>query len=103
MPRLMLLKASYRRIHAPMLKLIERITAEQPDRTVAVLVPVIAKPHWWQALLHTRHAARLSQALLRYGGDKVVVINVPLHVEAASIEEGLIPEERLDEAKQAAE
>ncbi|MBE7220595.1 MAG: APC family permease, partial [Caulobacteraceae bacterium] len=55
-PRLMLLKASYRRIHAPMLKLIERITAEQPDRTVAVLVPVIAKPHWWQALLHTRHA-----------------------------------------------
>ena len=102
-PRLMVLKASYRRIHAPLLKLIERITAEQPERTVAVLVPVIAKPHWWQLLLHTRHAARLSQALLRYGGDRVVVINVPLHIDTASMEEGLIDEERPQMRARAAE
>ena len=102
-PRLMVLKASYRRIHAPVLKLIERITAEQPERTVAVLVPVIAKPHWWQALLHTRHASRLSQALLRFGGDKVVVINVPLHVEAGIPDDGLIEEERPEICARAAE
>ena len=93
-PRLMLLKASFRRIHAPILKLIERITAEQPDRTVAVLVPVIAKPHWWQFFLHTAHASKLSRALLRYGGDRVVVINVPFHTEPATLGEGLIEEER---------
>ncbi|MDX7952031.1 APC family permease [Lichenihabitans sp. Uapishka_5] len=102
-PRLMVLQASYRRIHAPLLKLIERIQAEQPDRIVAVLVPVIAKPHWWQALLHTRHASRLSQSLLRYGGDKVVVINVPLHVGADLPEDGLIDQERPAVRRQAAE
>jgi hypothetical protein len=61
---------------------------------VAVLVPVIAKPHWWQFFLHTAHSRKLSQALLRYGGDKVVVINVPFHTEAAEIREGLIEEEQ---------
>jgi hypothetical protein len=93
-PRLMLLKASYRRIHAPILKLIERIAADQPERTVAVLVPVIAKPHWWQFFLHTAHATKLSRALLRYGGDRVVVINVPFHTEPATLREGLIEEEQ---------
>ena len=93
-PRLMLLQATFRRIHAPLLKLIERLRREHPNRVIAVLIPFVAKTRIWQHLLHTRHASRLSHALLRFGGDEVVVIDIPWHVERETIEAGLIPEER---------
>ena len=93
-PRLMLLQATYRRIHAPLLRLIERVRRDQPDRVIAVLVPTVAKTHLWQHLLHTHHTARLSQALLRFGGDGVVVVNIPWHLDRERIDGALIPEER---------
>ncbi len=93
-PRLMLLQATFRRIHAPLLRLIERLRRDQPDRTVAVLVPTVAKTHLWQHLLHTHNAARLSQALMRFGGDGVVVVTIPWHLEDERVDDALIPEER---------
>ena len=102
-PRLMLLQATFRRIHAPLLRLIERIRREQPDRVIAVLVPTVAKTHLWQHLLHTHHTARLSQALLRFGGDDVVVVNIPWHLDRERIDDALIPEERHGFAKEHAD
>jgi amino acid transporter len=96
-PRLMLLQAPFRRIHAPLLRLIERLRREQPGRTVAVLVPTVAKTHLWQHLLHTHNAGRLSQALMRFGGDGVVVVNIPWHLEPQRVDDALIPEERRGE------
>ncbi len=96
-PRLMLLQATFRRIHAPLLRLVERLRHEAPDRTVAVLVPTVAKTHLWQHLLHTHNAARLGHALMRFGGDGVVVVNIPWHLEAERFDDALIPEERRGE------
>ena len=96
-PRLMLLQATFRRIHAPLLRLVERLKRDQPDRTVAVLVPTVAKTHLWQHLLHTHNAARLGQALMRFGGEGVVVVNIPWHLEAERFDDALIPEERRSE------
>ena len=93
-PRLMLLQATFRRIQAPLLRLIERLRREQPGRTLVVLVPTVAKTHLWQHLLHTHNAARLSQALIRFGGDGVVVVNIPWHLEPERVDDALIPEER---------
>ncbi len=93
-PRLMLLQATFRRIHVPLLRLIERLRHEAPGRTIAVLVPTVAKTRLWHHLLHTHKAARLAQALLRFGGEGVVVINIPWHMEPERIEAALIPEER---------
>jgi hypothetical protein len=92
-PRLMLLQSSYRRLHSPLLRLIERITQANPDRVVAVLVPELVKQTWWQYLLHTQRAKRLGSAILRYGGSKVVVIRVPWHLEEPQVQEALEPEE----------
>ncbi len=72
----MLLQTTFRRIDVPLLRLIERLRRNQPNRTVAVLVPTVAKTHVWQHLLHTHNAARLSTALMCFGGDDAVVINI---------------------------
>ncbi len=76
-PRLMLLPAPFREIHGPLLELIERLDAETPGRSVAVLIPELVLTHGWERLLHTRRAERLRTALLKHGGPRLNVIISP--------------------------
>ena len=93
-PRLVLLQATYRRIPAPLPRFVERIHRREPERTIAVLVPTVAKTHLRQHLLHTHDTARLSRALMRFGGDSVVVVTIPWHFDAERLGAALIPEAR---------
>lgn len=86
-PRVVMLPARYRQIHAPLLGLIEAIEKKHPDRLVAVLIPEVVKRHWWQYILHTHRARRLRSMLLRYGGSRTVVINLPWYLEEPRIGE----------------
>jgi amino acid transporter len=92
-PRLVMLPAPFRRIHVPLLELIERLQADHPVRTIAVLIPEIVKLRWWQHLLHMHRARRLRNALQRYGGSDLVVISAPWYLEEPEIQEALVPEE----------
>ena len=100
-PRLVLMETPYRRIQAPLLEFIEELQRDDPERTVAVLIPQIVKRRWWQHLLHTHRAQRLRSALLRYAGSKVVVIDMPWYLEEPRVDEGLMPEEIAAEALKA--
>ena len=97
-PRLELLQALYRRIEEPLLELIKASEEHRPNRRIAVVIPEVAKEHWWQYLLHTRRARRLRAALMRYGGSRLVLITIPWYLEEPSIEEAL-EEEREDAEK----
>jgi hypothetical protein len=44
--------------------LIKRLEEENPERTIAVLIPELVKTHWWQYLLHDGRARRLLSAVL---------------------------------------
>jgi amino acid transporter len=92
-PQLVYLSAPYRRIHAPLLKLIKEIEAQNPDRSVAVLIPEIVPSHWWQYLLSSPRARRLRSALLDYGGSRVAVIGMPWYATEPRIEQGMTEEE----------
>jgi amino acid transporter len=94
-PQLVLLEAHYRRLEGPLLKFIAETEKDNRNRLIAVLVPQLVKERWWQYLLHGRRARRLCAALLRYGGSRVVVINVPWYLQEPQIEEGLEQEELL--------
>jgi amino acid transporter len=76
-PRLMLIPAPYRQLGEPLLRLIEKLDAEAPERTVAVLVPETVKDRWWQQLLHMHRAGRLRTYLMKHGGPRVTVVTVP--------------------------
>jgi 23S rRNA A2030 N6-methylase RlmJ len=82
----------------PLLQFVERLQAEHPARTIAVLIPEVVKRRWWQNLLHTHRARRLRNALLRYGGSGLVVMNAPWYLEEPRIEEALVPEEARPQA-----
>ena len=73
----MLLGAPFREIHGPLLDFIEKLDADTPGRSVAVLIPELVLAHGWERILHTRRAERLRRALLRHGGPRLNVIITP--------------------------
>ena len=76
-PRLVQIPAPYREIDGPVLDLVERIDADTPGRSVAILIPELVLTHWWQHLLHSRRATRLRTALLAHAGPRLMVISSP--------------------------
>ncbi len=76
-PRLLQIPAPYREIDGPLLKLVERIDADTPGRSVAILIPELVLRHWWQRLLHGRRAARLRAALIEHAGPRLMVVTSP--------------------------
>ena len=93
-PRLLLLRSDYRLLHAPLLKLIKQLQDEFPRKTIAVLLPELVKTSWWQFLLHTHRARRLRSRLLRFGGSRLVIINIPWYLKEPRPEQGIIEESR---------
>jgi hypothetical protein len=85
-PRLMILQAQYRAIHEPVLKLVQELEAKFGPRSIAVLVPEVVKQQWYQHLLHTHRARHLRSQLIRHGGSRVTVINVPWYLDEACAE-----------------
>ena len=92
-PRLVFLSAPFRRIHAPLLKLISDLEGKDPERTIAVLIPELVKRHWWEYLLSNQRARQLRNAVLEYGGPQVVVIAVPWHLSPPKLADALTEEE----------
>jgi amino acid transporter len=91
-PRLLLLRCDYRVIHEPLLKLIQQMQGECPDRPIAVLLPEVVTTTWWQFLLHSRRARRLHSRLLRFGGSRIVIIHIPWYLKEPRIEQGITEE-----------
>jgi amino acid transporter len=92
-PRLVMVRSPYRKFVEPLLKTIEEIEQAEPSCTIAVLIPELVPQHWWQYPLHTHRARRLRSALLRYGGSRIVIVDIPLYLEEPSIEEALEEED----------
>lgn len=93
-PRLRVLRAPYRTMHAPLLRLVREFEREDADRRIAVLIPELIHQRWYQTLLHSRRARRLRARLLREGGPRLTVVSVPWYLEAPRAAGG--GEERAD-------
>jgi amino acid transporter len=85
-PRLIILRADYRVMHAPVLRLIRALEDEFPGRLIAVMLPELVKTSWWQHLLHSHRARRLRTQLLRFGGSRIAIIDMPWYLEEPRIE-----------------
>ncbi|MDB5943485.1 MAG: putative aminoacid/polyamine transporter, permease protein, partial [Ramlibacter sp.] len=51
----------------------------------------LVKQRWYQRLLHTHRARRLRRKLLKHGGSRLTIINVPWHLEEVRLPE-VVPE-----------
>jgi hypothetical protein len=58
-PTLTVIQSPYRRLFAPLLQFVDRTRKANPGRMVAVAIPELVEPHWYEYLLHNLHAAGL--------------------------------------------
>ncbi len=76
-PRLVILPAEYRSIHEPVLKFAHELQARFGSRRIVVLIPEIIKRRWYHYILHANYAGRLRAGLLKGGGSRLTVMDVP--------------------------
>jgi amino acid transporter len=79
-PRLEVIDSPYRKIYQPILEFINKIKKENPDRLVAVVIPELEEPHWYEYLLHNLHGKVLRSLLYFNGDDRTIVINSPWYL-----------------------
>lgn len=84
-PRLVIMPAKYRVIHEPVLNLVRQLEARHRDRVIAVLIPELVKQHWYQRFLHTNRARHLRRQLLRHGGTRLTIIDLPWYLDEQAV------------------
>lgn len=80
-PRLEMIDSPYRRIYQPILDFISRTKKDHPDRLVAVIIPELVEPHWYEYLLHNLHGQVLKSLLYFKGDDRTIVVNSPWYLK----------------------
>ncbi len=74
-PRLEIIESPYRLLHKPLLRFLRKMREEDPGRLIAVVIPELAQPRWWEYLLHNYSVAALKTLLLMEGGEQIAIIN----------------------------
>lgn len=76
---LVVLQSPYRSLTRPLLRYIERMSRQDENTMVTVLLPEFVPAKWWHQLLHNQSSLLLKGALLFRKG--VIVTSVPYHLE----------------------
>lgn len=82
-PRLVIIDSPYRRVHEPIIDFVEKTKREKPDRLIAVVIPELENPRWYEALLHNVFGAALKTMLSVRADNRVAVIYVPWRLRDA--------------------
>jgi amino acid transporter len=81
LPKLAVIESPFRHVVAPTLDYIWKLEKDNPDRTIAVLIPQLIESHWYYSFLHNQRAAILRTVLLLKGLNRIVIVNVPWHIQ----------------------
>jgi amino acid transporter len=76
-PRLQIIDSPYRRISQPIVDFVKKSSREKPHQLIAVIIPELVEPHWYDYLLHNLYGARLKMRLFLNGDTRIVVISTP--------------------------
>jgi amino acid transporter len=76
-PALEIIYSPFRQIYQPILDFVKKKEREKPDRLIAVIIPELVEPHWYEFLLHNQRGAWLKALLFLEGEQNIVVINTP--------------------------
>src|SRR5260221_625071 len=80
-PDVVVLKSPYRKVVAPTLNYIWNLERENPDSSIVVLIPQLVESHWHYSFLHNERASILRTVLLLKGRNRILIMNVPWHLQ----------------------
>lgn len=79
-PHLAVIYSPYRQIYQPILDFVSNIKKEKSDRIIAVIIPELVEPHWYEYLLHNVRAAGLRAFLFLERDKRTIVITTPWYL-----------------------
>jgi amino acid transporter len=92
-PRLQFVSSEFRSMTAPLLRAIQDLQRQFPDRPITVILPELVDGRWWGYLMHTNRERRLRARLLRHGGPHLIVSSVPWQLQVADPAQAIAEEE----------
>ncbi|MFT4058356.1 MAG: APC family permease [Legionella sp.] len=84
-PQLEIIKSPYRRIYRPVLKYIRKVKKERTDRLIALIIPELIEPRWYEYLLHNVHAAGLRTLIFFERDERTIVITIPWYLRETNL------------------
>jgi amino acid transporter len=78
--RLEIVDSPYRAVDDPVLTFVDRVERAHPDRMIAVVIPEVVEPHWYNYLLRSRQAAALRRRLAARADHRLVIVTSPWYV-----------------------
>jgi amino acid transporter len=79
-PELVVLQTPFRFIVRPILNYALEQEKNNPDKTIAVLIPELVESRWYYFLLHNNRSQVLKALLLFSGNQRTTVINIPWYL-----------------------
>jgi amino acid transporter len=79
-PRLTVLESPFRFVVEPIIDHVLEVERDNPDRTIAVLLPELVERQWYQYFLHNQRAQTVASRLLTQGTHRIVIVNVPWYL-----------------------
>jgi hypothetical protein len=79
-PRLEIIPSPYRRIEEPILQFVKEMRKKKSDQLIAVVIPELVEPHWYEYVLHNLHGARLRASIFMERDQRTVVISTPWYL-----------------------
>ncbi|MEO6058524.1 MAG: APC family permease [Candidatus Limnocylindria bacterium] len=76
---LVVVESPYRALIGPLLRYMDALQAQAPDRPIMVVLSEIVPRHWWENLLHNQTSLRLKLRL--FGRKNTIVADVPFHLD----------------------
>ncbi|CAM2788415.1 aminoacid/polyamine transporter [Legionella steigerwaltii] len=79
-PKLEIIKSPYRRIYKPLLNFVSKVRKEEKNRLIALIIPELVEPKWYEYLLHNIHAPGLRTLLFLKRDPNTIVITIPWYL-----------------------
>ena len=74
---LVVVESPYRALIGPLVRYMDALQAQAPDRPIMVVLSEVVPRHWWENLLHNQTSLRLKLRL--FGRKNTIVADVPYH------------------------
>jgi amino acid transporter len=75
---LVVVESPFRALVGPLLRYLDALQAQDPERPIVVVLSEIVPRHWWEQLLHNQTSLRLKLRL--FGRPNTIVADVPYHL-----------------------
>jgi amino acid transporter len=80
-PKLVLLSSPYCFVVQPIVDHVVALEQQNKGRIIAVVIPQLVEPHWYNYFLHNQRGQLLAALLVLKGDRRIVTINVPWYLK----------------------